>query len=62
MSGRDPVTFVCSVPHPQVNRTSMPAAASAPAMVHGRGAVLSPAAQVLIEVATRHIQPIAEPV
>lgn len=56
------MTFVCSVPHPQVNRTSMPAAASAPAMVHGRGAVLSPAAQVLIEVATRHIQPIAEPV
>ena len=32
------------------------------AIVHRRGAVLSPAAQVLIEIATRHIQRIAEPV
>ena len=32
------------------------------AIVHRRGAVLSPAAQVLIEVATRHIQSVAEPV
>jgi DNA-binding transcriptional LysR family regulator len=32
------------------------------AIVHRRGAVLSPAAQVLIDVATRHIQSIAEPV
>ena len=32
------------------------------AIVHRRGAVLSPAAQVMIEVATRHIQSIAEPV
>jgi len=32
------------------------------AIVHRAGAVLSPAAQVLIEVATRHIQAITEPV
>ena len=30
-------------------------------IVHRRGAVLSPAAQVLIEIATRHIQSVAEP-
>jgi hypothetical protein len=32
------------------------------AVVHRAGAVLSPAAQVMIEVATRHIQSITEPV
>jgi hypothetical protein len=32
------------------------------AIVHRTGAVLSPAAQVMIELATKHIQSITEPV